>query len=96
MLELGEIEHQEHQNVGMLLSSIPDISRIILVGARFKSAYETALEQGFDSNKWSYFDDIESLLAGFDLEITHRSTTLYIKASNGTGLHKLVNLIENQ
>ncbi len=96
MLELGQIETGEHKKVGALLSSLNQAVKVFLVGPRSRHTLETAVEQGFDSDHLLYFEDIDLLLDGFDFSVLDQNTTLYIKASNGIGLHKLVNLIENQ
>ena len=87
MRELGSESHAEHQRVISLLSTMPDLEEVWLVGKEFCQADLSALH-----SPHSTFTDIEQVKAHLtDLHISDR--TILIKGSNGTRLFLLPELL---
>jgi len=88
MLELGDHAVQEHQKVGALAAELkPEL--LITVGAAAKDIVEGAIAAGLPHQKARGFEDVETLLKA-RLPLTQKGEVVYVKASRGIRLDRLV------
>ncbi len=79
MLDLGEYEDQEHQRVVQYVQKF-QFDHVYLIGERFK---KTEYPESCMT-----FSDVDQAISYFDNH-TPRSSTIFLKASNGTNFQKL-------
>ena len=89
MLELGAGSAQDHFGVGEYVGRSTQPSGLYLVGPQARHIGKGAISAGFSSSKICYFDEVENFKPIFT-ETSQRYNVLYLKASNGIGLHSLV------
>lgn len=92
MLELGDEEKTYHRKIGQLLAVL-DFDFIVAVGQRAKDIQRTAIQTGFNKAKTKHFDTTEQ--AGeFLTEYVRRGDIIYLKASRGIALEKVITLLK--
>jgi len=92
MLELGDNSEVYHAEIGRLLAEL-DFDRVITVGPLSKSMYDAAVENGFGETRIKHFADANS--AGeYLVSNIERGGIIYLKASRGIGLEKIITLLK--
>ncbi len=91
MLELGEKSIMYHRQIGKLIAELK-FENLIAVGQLSKDLFESAKENGFSSNI-NYFTDV-SEAGDFLIGNLPRGGVIYLKASRGIGLEKLITLLK--
>ncbi len=94
MLELGSESQQAHYQIGKNISKISSLSFVWVVGKESEQFIRGAVDSGVDPKLFTHFAKVEDLLGrNIPLSSSH-NPLVYIKASFGTGLHKLVTHLE--
>ncbi|MCX6826192.1 MAG: UDP-N-acetylmuramoyl-tripeptide--D-alanyl-D-alanine ligase [candidate division Zixibacteria bacterium] len=92
MLELGEKSADYHREIGVLLAQ-SNFALAITVGPMSKQTYLSALSNGGQESKIKHFENIESA-GDFLVSNVKRGDILYLKASRGIGLEKIITLLK--
>lgn len=94
MLELGDESPQAHYQIGKDISKISGLQFVWVVGKLGEQFIRGAVDAGVDQKIFTQFGKVEDVL-GRNLPLSSSHNPLvYIKASFGTGLHKLVAHLE--
>ncbi len=92
MLELGQDSAKFHEEIGALLAEL-NFDLNIAVGPLSEEIFNGAIKAGLDSEKIMHFADVA--VAGNRLiENIKRGDIVYLKASRGIGLEKLITLLK--
>jgi UDP-N-acetylmuramoyl-tripeptide--D-alanyl-D-alanine ligase len=92
MLELGEKSAEYHREIGTLAGQL-GFARIIAVGPMAREICEAAKAAGMDQKNIDHFLEVEK--AGeFLINNIKRGDVLYLKASRGIGLEKIITLLK--
>jgi len=91
MLELGENSKMFHMEIGRLLVGLK-FDKIITVGALSKWIYEAACDAGLDKDRINHYADVDQAGAFLTGNLA-RGGVIYLKASRGIGLEKLLTLL---
>ncbi|MDD4028851.1 MAG: UDP-N-acetylmuramoyl-tripeptide--D-alanyl-D-alanine ligase [Caldisericia bacterium] len=89
MLELGSMAEQEHKKIGTLVKQC-HAKRIFYIGQ-----YGKSFQDGYGTSEdVEYYTTIEELYDHLQKWV-RKDTAMFVKASNGVGLHTLVNKLES-
>ncbi len=92
MLELGEDAAKYHREIGRLLAKL-NFDLNVTVGPLSQAIYDAALRAGVDKDKLRHYED--ATVAGNQLiETIRKGDIVYLKASRGIGLEKLIALLK--
>lgn len=90
MLELGSFSEQAHRRIGKFCADHGnEIDQLILVGSQVRFLSEEAKKLGFAKEKISEYGNVQELVLQKD-ELLQEEGIIYIKASRGLSLDKLV------
>lgn len=92
MLELGEKSVEYHQSIGRLLVDL-NFDYVLAVGPLSKSMYDTALAMGLNKKKIRYCENTDDAGEALINDIL-RGDIVYLKASRGIALEKLITLLK--
>ncbi len=92
MLELGEDSIMYHRQIGKLIADLK-FENLIAVGQLSKDLFESAKENDFSNSNINYFTDV-SKAGDFLIGNLPRGGVIYLKASRGIGLEKLITLLK--
>jgi UDP-N-acetylmuramoyl-tripeptide--D-alanyl-D-alanine ligase len=92
MLELGEKSDEYHREIGTLAGQLK-FDRIIAVGPMSQEICNAAIKAGMANKSVLHFLEVEK--AGeFLINIIKRGDVIYLKASRGIGLEKIITLLK--
>ena len=92
MLELGENAERYHREIGKLLADL-DFDLNVTIGPLSQAIHDAALEAGVEAENLLHYEDIT--VAGNQLiENIEKGDIVYLKASRGIGLEKLITLLK--
>jgi UDP-N-acetylmuramoyl-tripeptide--D-alanyl-D-alanine ligase len=92
MLELGEESAEYHREIGRLLAQL-NFDYVRTVGPLAADIYKTAINNGFNKNNIAHFENSENAGEALMTDIK-RGDIVYIKASRGIGLDKIITLLK--
>jgi len=92
MLELGEDAEKYHREIGRLLAKL-NFDLNVTVGPLSQAMHDAAIKAGLDKEKLRHFED--ATVAGNQLiEKIQKGDIVYLKASRGIELEKIINLLK--
>ncbi len=92
MLELGEKSVEFHRRIGELLVQL-NFDNILTVGPLSVDIYQAAIDKGLNRTKIKHFGNTENAGEALMADIK-RGDIVYIKASRGIGLEKIIILLK--
>ncbi len=92
MLELGKDAVRFHQEAGALLAQM-HFDLAVAVGPLSQEIYRGAIRNGFDEKRIVHFDDL-NIAGEYLIGVVKRGDIIYLKASRGIGLEKLITLLK--
>ncbi len=92
MRELGDETEQAHRELGAYCAEAIKPELLITVGDSSRWVEEAALARGLARDRLLHFNDVEALLPQVKL-IASRGDLLYVKASNGLKLFKIIDTL---
>ncbi|HHI03707.1 MAG TPA: UDP-N-acetylmuramoyl-tripeptide--D-alanyl-D-alanine ligase [candidate division Zixibacteria bacterium] len=92
MLELGKESIMYHRRIGKLLAELK-FENVIAVGSLSGRIYDAAKKAGLKDSNINYFTDV-SEAGDFLIGNLPRGGVIYLKASRGIGLEKLITLLK--
>ncbi len=92
MLELGKNTADYHREVGAFAADMA-FDAVIAVGPLSKEIYRAAIQAGYDEKRIVHFDDL-AMAGEYLTGSVRRGDILYMKASRGIGLEKLITLLK--
>jgi UDP-N-acetylmuramoyl-tripeptide--D-alanyl-D-alanine ligase len=92
MLELGEDAPMFHREIGKLLAQL-NFDYVYTVGPLSVDIYKSAIDSGYNKNNLHHFENTENAGEALMTDIK-RGDIVYIKASRGIGLEKIITLLK--
>lgn len=92
MLELGEKSAQYHTEIGRLLGTLK-FDLALAVGEQSREIVSGAIEAGLNKENAIHFENTEQA-GDFLIDNVRRGDIVYLKASRGIGLEKLITLLK--
>lgn len=92
MLELGENSFMYHRQIGKLIAELK-FKNVMVVGSLSSEIFDSAREAGLEDSNINYFTDV-SEAGDFLTGNLPRGGIIYLKASRGIGLEKLITLLK--
>ncbi len=92
MLELGEKSAQYHADIGKLLGNLR-FDMVLAVGQQSREIVTGAIDAGFIKERILHFENTEQA-GDFLIDNVRRGDIVYLKASRGIGLEKLITLLK--
>ena len=89
MLALGQSSQEEHEKIGAYCSKDVDPRLLVTVGPESRFIAIEAVKRGMKSDAVLQYDNVDALLPRLD-DILKQGNLLYVKASNGIKLNKII------